>query len=79
MGYADDAKTVLNKLREETKKASGEPGSPVEAVFDARERELLKNCPPEDLAGLANLKKVFPGCRVIKAGLEQKGDRPLCP
>jgi len=78
MGYADDAKAVLYKLREETKKASDGAGASVEAVFDARERELLKDCPPEDLAGLANLKKVFPGSRVIKAGLEKTGDRP-CP
>ncbi|HOX23135.1 MAG TPA: hypothetical protein PLL10_06690 [Elusimicrobiales bacterium] len=37
---------------------------PDTAAFDERERELLKNSPQEDLAGLANLKKVFPGCTI---------------
>ncbi|OGS33037.1 MAG: hypothetical protein A2218_07850 [Elusimicrobia bacterium RIFOXYA2_FULL_53_38] len=36
------------------------------AIFAPCEQELLKDCPQEDLAGLANFKKVFPGSRVIK-------------
>jgi len=40
--------------------------APDKAVFDEHERELLKDCTQEDLAGLTNLKKAFPGSRVIK-------------
>ena len=50
---------------------AAEPGA--ESLFGPDELELLKDCPPEDLAGLANIKNIFPGSRVIEAGLKKKG------
>jgi hypothetical protein len=73
MGYADNAKAILNKLREETKKAPPDGNKP---LFDERERDLLKNSPQEDLAGLANLKKAFPGS-VIRVVESSPADEPI--
>ena len=74
--------TVIRKL---VKRLPGDPmpivagkteASPDTAVFDAHECELLKNCPQEDLAGFANLKKAFPGS-VMKAVMPSPAEEPI--
>ena len=73
MGYADDAKAALNKLRKETKKVPEGENKP---LFDERERELLKDCSQETLSGLANVKKIFSNC-VVKAVLPAPAEEPI--
>ncbi|MFA6253477.1 MAG: hypothetical protein WC687_04400 [Patescibacteria group bacterium] len=50
--------------------------APDTVAFDAHERELLQNSPQEDLAGLANLKKVFPGS-IVRAVEASPADEPV--
>ncbi|MEK7288364.1 MAG: hypothetical protein AAB091_07390, partial [Elusimicrobiota bacterium] len=61
----------------ETKGSQGSPGSlltqtkdqsptPTLDLFDAQERQLLKDCPTESLEEIKKIKHAFPGSRVVK-------------
>jgi hypothetical protein len=74
-GYAAAARLLLARLRDRTKEAplpadsassgiSDSTPSATGPVFSPREQELLKDFSPESLAGLAKVKKAFPGSRV---------------
>jgi len=52
------------------------PSSPAESLFNPDELALLKDSPPEDVAGLTNLKKAFPGS-TVRAVLPAPTEEPI--